>query len=159
MTDENVSPRGSFAQVFMGIVVIALGLSIIFVPEILSNFWLLFIWLPGLLMEYNALKGEKGLFVPGGILMMVALALTLGVTFSGFYAGGGWALFVLAPAVGLFQLYLANGRRPKGLLTPVVVLTIVAVVSIVPSSLSKWAMIAVGVLLIGFGVLILLRKK
>jgi hypothetical protein len=159
MPEERVSTKSSIAQVFMGVIVIALGLSIIFVPSLLENFWLLFIWVPGLIMEYNAIRGEKGLFVPGGVLLTVALALTLGVIFDGFYEGGGWALFILAPAVGLLQLYLAGGRKPKALLTPIFVLTIVAVISLIPSTLSKWAVIIVGALLIGFGVLILLKKK
>jgi hypothetical protein len=139
MPEERVSPKSSIAQVLMGVIVIALGLSIIFVPSLLENFWLLFIWVPGLIMEYNAIRAEKGLFVAGGVLLTVALALTLGVAFDGFYESGGWALFILAPAVGLLQLYLAGGRKPRALLTPIFVLTLVAVISLIPSVLSKWA--------------------
>ena len=103
MPEERVSPKSSIDQVLMGVIVIALGLSIIFVPSLLENFWLLFIWVPGLIMEYNAIRAEKGLFVAGGVLLTVALALTLGVAFDGFYESGGWALFILAPAVDYYS--------------------------------------------------------
>jgi hypothetical protein len=55
MAEERVSPKSSIAQVFMGVIVIALGLSIIFVPSLLENFWLLFIWVPGLIISTYAL--------------------------------------------------------------------------------------------------------
>lgn len=63
--------------------------------------------------------------VPGGVLT------TLGATFlfqtytNWHFAGYSWPCYVLAPAVGLFQLYLF-GDRNRGLLIPVGVLTTIA---------------------------------
>jgi len=160
MKEENVRKESKLSQVFLGIVVIALGLMIIFVPAMMSNFWLLFIWLPGIIMEYNAIKNRiDGLLVPGGVLLVVGLALTLGVVFPGFYDSGGWGLFVLAPAFGLFQLYLAGGKGRSPLLIPVAILAVVGVVALIPSSFSQWAMIVVGAVLIVFGLLVLFRRK
>jgi hypothetical protein len=99
------------------------------------------------------------LLVPGGILLVVALALTLGVIFPGFYSQGGWGLFVLAPAFGLLQLYFADGRRNFGLLVPIAILTAVGVIALIPSSLSQWTMIVVGAVLIVSGLLVLFRRK
>ncbi len=157
---ETVKKGSGLSQIFLGLIVIALGLVIIFVPAVLSNFWLLFIWLPGVIMEYNAFRNRNnGLLVPGGILLVVALALTLGVIFPGFYSQGGWGLFVLAPAFGLLQLYLADGRRNFGLLVPIAILTAVGVIALIPSSLSQWTMIVVGAVLIVSGLLVLFRRR
>lgn len=159
MVQEFATSKEKLVRLIFGVIIIVLGLMLIFTPALLNAFWLIFIWIPALLMEYNAFKGPRGLFVPGGILITIALALTLGLMFEDFYVGGGWALFVLAPAVGLFQLYLANGFKPKGLLIPVGVLAAIVAVSLVPTGFSKWIVVLVGVVLITLGVVVLLRKK
>jgi hypothetical protein len=68
---------------------------------------------------------NEGLLVPGGILLVYGL-LFLGVNQFGsiFSIGTLWPLFILGPALGLFELYLFS-RGTKGSLIPVFILTII----------------------------------
>jgi hypothetical protein len=89
-----------------------------------GQIWPFFLILPGLLFELGFfINGRKdpGLLVPGGIL------LTYGILFyycsaNGFsWMGKLWPLFLLGPAVGIFQLYLF-GTHDRSLLIPVGIL-------------------------------------
>ncbi len=110
--------KNAVVSLIFGIVLIVLGISLLFLPGFENNMWVFVIWLPGTVMEYYGLKDKKGLLVPGGIILIVALALTLEVFIHGFLAAGGWSLFVFAPAFGLIQLYLFNRKKTPGLLIP-----------------------------------------
>lgn len=146
-------------KILIGVIVIVLGVLIIFVPGALSNFWLAFIWIPGLAMELSGLKKgeEKGLLVPGGIILTVAVILTLGVIFPTFISDGGWALFILAPAIGLGQLYVASEKKEKGLLIPVGILTTLSLIFLLTSFASGYASVIIGILLVAGGAFILLK--
>ena len=148
-----------FGRVVLGLIFVALGLVVIFVGPVMDNFWVMFIWVPGLLMEFGGFKKkQEGLLVPGGILLMVALTLTLDVLYKGFINSGGWALFVLAPAVGLFQLYLFTGRKNTGLLVPVSILTAVAVVFSITSFTDLGGTFLIGLVLIIAGAAMMISQ-
>jgi hypothetical protein len=117
-----------------GIVIFGLFLIIAGVISLLSSLgllaigwgqvWPFFLILPGLLFEFSYfINGRKDprLLVPGGIL------LTYGVLFyycstNGFsWMSKLWPLFLLGPAIGLFQLFLF-GTHDKSLLVPVGIL-------------------------------------
>ena len=101
-------------RIAIGSIMVLFGLLIILVPSFTVNLWLLFVWAPAIFMEYRAVTGgDKGLFVPGGILLVISLILTLNVIFPNFIAAGGWALFIMAPAVGLFQLFIAEEKKDE----------------------------------------------
>lgn len=95
-----------------GLLLIALGIVVLLNRTLLiavgwRMLWPLFLVIPGLIFEYAYFKTRQnpGLLVPGGVL------LTLGSIFmlSGLLGYGIlaklWPLFIMAPAVGLFQLY------------------------------------------------------
>ena len=98
--------RDTVIRITIGTIMVLLGVLTIFVKSFTLNLWLLFIWIPAVFMEYRAFSGrDRNLFVPAGVLITVAVILTLNVIFPGFITEGGWALFIAAPAVGLFQSY------------------------------------------------------
>ena len=116
--------RNRGALIF-GLILIAIGsMSLLSSIGIISiswgQVWPLVILLAGLLFELsffvNGCK-EPGLLMPGGVL------LTYGILFyycsaNGYsWMGKLWPLFLLGPAVGLFQVYIF-GTREKGLLVP-----------------------------------------
>ncbi|NLX63797.1 MAG: hypothetical protein GX022_03320 [Clostridiaceae bacterium] len=98
--------------------------------EMLNSYhlvWPLFIASPavGLLLLYLFGNRSPGLLVPIGILFTIAGTCFLSELFN--LWGVLWPGFIIAPAVGLFLLYIAGNRDP-GLLIPVFILTGIAVI-------------------------------
>lgn len=88
----------------------------------MSKFWPMILIFISLLFHagYYSDRKNVGLLVPGGIL------LTLGITFQ---TSELWNIYdvmwpgvILAPAVGLFELYIF-GKKEKGLLIPIGILS------------------------------------
>jgi hypothetical protein len=117
--------KNTVVSLIFGIVLILLGIFLLFLPGFENNMWIFLVWLPGIVMEYYGLKETKGLLVPGGILLIVALALTMEVLIPGFLKNGGWTLFVFATSFGLLQLLLTSKDKLRGLLVPIGILFMV----------------------------------
>ncbi|HEU4962814.1 MAG TPA: hypothetical protein VFV52_03005 [Bacilli bacterium] len=95
----------------------------------------------------------------GGALIVIGLLLamnTLGVT--DFGIGDLWPFFLNGPAVGLFELYLFGYRQP-GLLIPVVVLTVIALVFLGINLLSGLLGGGIGVGLVLLGVYLVFGRS
>jgi hypothetical protein len=90
---------------------------------LIVNLWpSLFLILPAVIMHQNFFSrrtDNAGILVPGGILLVVGVTLQLITTFH--IERFVWPGFILAVAVGLYELYLFGGRE-KGILIPVVIL-------------------------------------
>lgn len=103
--------------------------SIFDIGEIIANFWpSLFLIFPSLLFHLAFFSGKNkdaGILVPGGILLVVGLTCQFSMLFGGW--GISWPGYILAVAVGLFELYLF-GNRDKGLLIPIVILGGISIV-------------------------------
>ncbi len=117
--------------------------------------WPGFIMAPavGLLLLY--LFGEKspGLLVPIGIILTVAGTCLFAQMFDAWAIA--WPGFILSPAVGLFLLYLTNGRQP-GLLIPIFILTSISVVFFSVFCMARFAgilkyLLGGGLILAGLG--------
>ncbi|MDI3524187.1 MULTISPECIES: hypothetical protein [unclassified Kosmotoga] len=144
----------------LGIFLIVVGALFLFVPQFGSSFWLVFVWLPGILMEEKGLRKHiPGLLVPAGVLLTVSAVLTVETLFPGFIEAGGWAFFVFAPAFGLLQMYLAGGRRIKGLLVPVGILGGLTIIFLLMNFTELSTGIIIGAALILFGVYTLFKEK
>ncbi|HEX2927201.1 MAG TPA: DUF5668 domain-containing protein [Ruminiclostridium sp.] len=121
---------------FIGLVLILLGIlyllstlgifqiyfNIFDVGFLFSHFWPLFLIIPGIIFHYSyftAKTPDAGLLVPGGILLVTGLTCQISMLFD--LWAYMWPGFMLAVAVGLFELYLF-GTREKGLLIPVFIL-------------------------------------
>ena len=104
----------------------------------------------GLLLLYLLGKKSSGLLVPIGTLLTIAsvcfISQVLGIW------DITWPGFILAPAVGLFLLYL-SGNQSSGLLIPIFILTAVSVVMFSVFSIGRFAEIAKylfgGILIVG----------
>ncbi|WP_245612700.1 hypothetical protein [Kosmotoga pacifica] len=144
----------------LGLILIVVGVVFIFLPQFSSNFWLLFVWLPGIIMEEEGLRNRiPGLLVPAGILLTVAAVLTLEVLFPGFSGAGGWAFYIFAPAFGLLQMYLAKGKRNNSLLFPIGLLSILTAAFLLFNFTNLDTGMVFGIILIAFGVFMLFRRR
>lgn len=119
-------------NVVVGIVLIIIGVLFLLktmdiidlnIFSIVSQFWpFLFLMVPGLAFHYGYFFGrsrDAGLLVPGGILLVSGITCQLSVSLGIWHLM--WPGFILAVAVGLFELYLF-GNQDKGLLIPVFIL-------------------------------------
>ena len=128
---------------------------------ILSRFWPLFIIIPGLIFHYSFFTGktsDAGLLVPGGILLVIGLTCQLSMLFD--LWGYLWPGFILAVAVGLFELYIF-GTREKGLLIPIFILGGLAVIFFAISLGRIWLLriyLIPAILILG-GLLIVIRNR
>lgn len=99
------------------------SLRILDISFIISRFWaLIFVALPGFAMHsvyFSGKNKDAGILVPGGILLVSGLVCQFSTSFNAWHLL--WPGFILAVAVGLFELYLFGGRE-RGLLIPVVIL-------------------------------------
>ena len=94
----------------------------------MARLWPLFLLVPGIAFEYVFFvhKQNVGLLVPGGILCTLGLTFLVQTFTNWHFAAYCWPLYVLSPAVGLFQLYYF-GERQAALLIPIGILTLVTI--------------------------------
>lgn len=143
----------------VGVTILIFGFLIIFVPSITENFWLVFIWIPGIALEAKGWtdKSERKKLVPGGVLLTIATAITLNIFVPQFT--NNYGLYILAPAVGLIQLYFAEGRKNHRLLVGTVFLIAIAAITSIDSSKINYTSMIIGVCFVGAGINIFLKNK
>ena len=97
-----------------------------------ERFWPIFVLIPGLIFEisYFITRKAPGVLVPGGILTVLGILFYFESFTDWRFAEYTWPIYLLAVAIGLFQLYLFSGRN-KGLLIPIFILTTIAAISFV----------------------------
>lgn len=98
----------------------------------MARLWPIFLLGLGLVFEISYFashsRNNPGLLVPGGILTTLGLVFFFQTYTDWYFMKYSWPFFILAVAIGLFQLYLFSGR-PKPLLIPIFILSTVSVVS------------------------------
>lgn len=142
----------------LGILFVAAGAillaSTVLPDATLSNLWPLFLLIPaGVLLERFLAdpKHASGVLVPAGVLSYLAVFF-LWLNFTSWaQTATAWPHFLLAPAFGLFLLFLAT--RNTSLLVPITILAAVAVVSLAGLQRSR---VAIAVVLIAVGVVLIL---
>jgi hypothetical protein len=148
---------GVLLVVFGGILLVMTLLQVS-IWDVLDEFWPVIFLLGSAAFHVGALTGGKkavGLVVPGGIFLMLFVIFQLSMSFD--WWGSTWPLYILAPALGLFELYLF-GERDSDLLIPVGILTGVSVVFLMVFSFHTGPILVkyiVPALIILLGVLIL----
>mgnify|MGYP007125560180 FL=1 len=106
---------------------------------IFAYFWpTLFVIPVGMLLHWLYFgvfgRGSVGVLVPAGIITTVGLVCQIAMLTDGWsYL---WPGFILAMAVGLFELYWFGGRH-KGLLIPINILTALSIIFFVAFSLGN----------------------
>ncbi|HZG82741.1 MAG TPA: hypothetical protein VEZ13_18450 [Brevibacillus sp.] len=124
--------------------------------------WPAFLLIPGiglhLMFFMNPQPKRAGLLVPGGILMVYAPLFFFSALLLDGDMSKTWPVFLLGPAVGLFELYIFGGRK-HALLIPISLLTVVAFIFLASNLLSTQIGGILGLILIVCGGFILIRKK
>ena len=142
-----------------------ISFSIFDIGAIIATFWpALFLILPSVLMHsvfFTGKNRDAGILVPAGILLVVGLTCQLSMMFG--IWGISWPGFLLAVAVGLFELYLF-GNRQKGLLIPIVILGGLSVVFFNWFSFRwlfgiQYSRFVIPVILVVFGLLIIFKNS
>src|SRR6056297_1392731 len=125
-----------YGLLFLVLGIVALLAAINAIELSWDYFWPLFLLIPGLSFEYSffSKKGkhasDAGILVPGGILITISILFYVNIFFGWHLMELLWPIFILAPAIGLFQFYLF-GSRNKGLLLPVGILTAIGLFSLI----------------------------
>lgn len=159
MAEEKVNRVFDAQFIVIGITLIIIGIFLF-----LGNFlnflsitylWPFFLMIPVPIFAWLLLQDFRknyGVLVPTGILTFLTIYFVW-LNFAGWsYVDVTWPNFILAPAVGLFMLYLAN--RQNGLLIPVFILTATALVfygTILKSSIAIAAFFILGGLALIYG--------
>lgn len=145
--------------------VVNFGYNIFDIGFLISRFWpALFLITPGVLMHLGYFSGngkDAGVLVPGGIFLTVGATCQISMLFNLWHIM--WPGFILAVAVGLFELYLF-GYREKPLLIPVGILGGLSLIFFINNTL-RWMFffrargIAIPVVLICCGAAIMLKGR
>lgn len=141
-----------------------INFSIFDIWFIVRKLWpAIFLIFPSLLIHSVFFAGKNkdaGILVPAGILLVVGLTCQVSILFGVW--GISWPGYLLAVAVGLFELYLF-GNRDKGLLIPVCILGGLSIVFMNWFSF-KWlfgveySRFIIPVVLVIFGLLIIFKS-
>ncbi len=157
---QQPTPRGAppLRAPALGVLFLVAGLAFLLAsiyPEMtVGRLWPLFMLIPVAVLGQLYMEKRReaaGVLVPIGVLVyLTAFFLWLNFT-SWSHMATAWPNFLLAPAVGLFLLFLST--RSAHLLVPIAALTIVAVVFL--GGLQR-SMILIAAVLIAVGLVILL---
>jgi len=128
--------------------------------SLIGTFWPLVIIFMSLLFHVGYYSNPKnvGLLVPGGILLTVGIVCQCSMLWG--LWGFMWPGFIMAPAVGLFELYIF-GKRDKGLLIPISILTGMSLIffSMTFNYLGRFAKFLIPAALIVAGLIILAKNR
>ncbi len=119
---------------FLGVIALLAAIGVVVLEW--DYFWPLFLLLPGLSFEYGFFSkkgknsGNPSILIPAGILITISILFYVNIFFGWHLMTLLWPVFILAPAIGLFQFYLF-GSKNKGILLPVGILTGVGVFSLI----------------------------
>lgn len=123
--------------------------------------WPLFLLVPGLVFEFSFFGTGRnpGVLVPGGILTLYGLFFYLNILTGWSFMDNLWPVFILGPAIGLFQLYVFGGRE-RGTLIASSILGFISMVFFLSFTLFGFAADFIGpAILILFGLFILAKKN
>ncbi len=121
---------------FFGILLIFLG-SILLADQIydidffsFSNFWPLFILIPGILLEISffSFKKEPAILVLAGILTTTGLLFIFETSTNWKYSTETWPIYTLGLAIGLFQYYFFS-KKNKTLLLLIALIAFISIFS------------------------------
>lgn len=161
---DKMKKQGSL---IIGIVVIMIGVLLLlsnfgYINFKWYNYWPLLFWVLGFMFEsafFSNKTTDPGLLVPGGIFLTFALIFTP-CAFWGFQLMEYlWPLFILAPAIGLFQMYIF-GPKNKTLLIPIGILSTIGGIFLISNIASiKYVEIFIGIILVVIGIMLIIAGK
>ncbi len=149
-----------------GIILLSIGiLALLYRLDIIAISWK-YIWplallIPGVLFHLSFIVGSirnAGILVPGGILIIIAAIFYI-CGFVGWHLMSRlWPFFILAPAIGLLELYLF-GSRKRGLLIPICLLAALGLIFLFVMSLNVDFGLIFPIILIILGLIIIVNKR
>jgi len=151
-----------------GVILIGIGVLLILgnlriIPScgrLIGIFWPMIIIFGALMFHVGYYSNQKlyGLLVPGGILLTVGIVCQSSMLWN--IWDFMWPGFILAPAVGLFEMYLF-GKRSKALLIPVGILTGLSLIffSMSFNTLGTLARYIIPAVMIFIGLVVLTKDK
>lgn len=163
-------------KAWIGPALILLGLYLFFFRReaidagtIFGQFWpTIFIIPVGLFFHwmYFSMTNQRGvgLLVPGGVIFTVGLVCQMSIIFDSWQYL--WPGFILAPAVGLFELYWFGGRN-KWLLIPINILTVLSLLffavfsigSLYNRTILGQPLLAIALVVIGVGLMVAPKNR
>lgn len=161
------------AKTILGAALLLLGVFVFWnrgatydVGDIFALFWASIFIIPlGLFFHwlyFGPLQGKGvGVLVPGGMLLTVGVVCQISMLYDLWHVM--WPGFILAPAVGLFELYWFGGRN-KWLLIPINILTVISLIFFAIFSLSSLLSFLagrpyIGIVLVIVGAVLLISRK
>lgn len=149
------------SYIIWGIVLIAFGVLIVLNQlDIIrmTGYMIPAVIMLGLALVFHlcyALGGRSrvGFLVPGGIMLLYGVHFLLGYIFGSNLFGKLWPLFVLGPALGLFELYVFSRGR-SGSMVPVFILTTIGGAALLRSFFDFSFFLVIGAALVILGVVL-----
>lgn len=130
-----------------------------------ADLWPLIVLGIGLAFElsYFIKRKNAGILVPGGILTTIGILFFFEVMTGWRYSGYTWPIYILAVAIGFFQLYIFGGRR-RGVFIAFVVMQCIFALNATITVLQWFSQkvdfdVIVSIGLIVIGIAIYLRKR
>lgn len=123
-----------------------------------DNFWAYIILLVGIIfwIGFLADRSKYGLIMPGTIFLVVGFMFIYCTRYGWDEMEQIWPFFLLAPALGMFGMYLL-GKHDRGLLIPAFILTALGIIFLLQSY--YWLRYLWPLALIAIGVSMLITKK
>ena len=159
-TDMADAASGRPAPLVAGVLLIVLGLfflAVNFLDVEFAAVWPVTLLVPALAFFLLAARDrrQRGLLMPATVLLVLAVLFFACQAFGWEILARLWPLFMIAPGLGFFLLYLAGGRE-QALLVPAFVLTGLGGVFLLVNY--GWGSLWPAVLILA-GVLLLLRRR
>jgi len=118
-----------------------------------TNFWPLFVLIPGILLHvlFFGRLLPAAVLIPGAILTINALIFFICIAFGWSNMQYLWPFIIIGVAVGLYEYHLFDTSHPKQPLTVAIILTLVAVAFFIMMILWGWGVYLIAALLIVAG--------
>lgn len=156
-------PKPNSRSVVPGLIIITLGIIFLLnnfgaIDFDWEDFWSYLILLIGVIfwIGFIADRSKYGLIMPGTILLVIGLMFVYCNRFGWDEMENIWPFFILAPALGMFGMYLL-GKRDRGLLIPAFILSALGIIFLLQNY--YWLRYLWPIALIAIGASMLVRKK
>lgn len=107
----------------MGWIIVIVGIALLlgklgFFSFLGRLFWPIFVLAPGLLLHYLFFRRvlPSGVLIPAGILTTYSLLFFFCNLFGWAAMSYMWPVFILGPAIGLYECYIFDRDQPRGVL-------------------------------------------
>lgn len=168
---DSIRPKGDIHMKWDPMSLLGLAILVFGVLSLLANvglvdlhwydLWPLMILGVGIAFElgfFLSREASAGLLVPGGTLTVIGAVFLVCIVFGWGIMAQLWPLFVLAPAIGMLQLYLFGGRQAVVLIPASIIGAVGLVFLAINLTSSEVLSVLLPVIMIAVGGLLLLNS-